>query len=128
MDGGIGPVFMIREGAEVNEGDIGFAASLFPNVDCYFIVDQARDHSTAIQSALAQRKGAQNNVLFFMGVRRNDWLSPKVRFKAKELEIEPLSDGEINRLLDFLGAEDSLDKLAELDREFQFLVVKKKHE
>jgi hypothetical protein len=113
VDAGIGPVFMIREGAEVNEGDISFAASLFPNVDCYFIVDQARDHSASIQSALAQRKGANNNVLFFMGVRRNDWLSPKVRFKAKECEIDPLSDDEINRLLDFLNAENALDKLAD---------------
>jgi len=128
VDAGIGPVFMIREGADVNEGDIGFAASLFPNVDCYFIVDQARDHSASIQSALAQRKGAKNNVLFFIGVRRNDWLSPRVRFKAKEFEIDPLSDDEINRLLDFLNAENALDKLAELEREFQFAVVKNKHE
>ncbi len=124
----IGPVFMLREGAEVNEGDVGFAISLFPDVDCYFLVDQARDHSAAIQNALAQRKGAKNNCLFIIGVRRNEWLSPKIRFKAKEFEIEPLSDDEINRLLDYLGAEGSLDKLGELDRPFQFAIVKKKHE
>jgi len=128
VDGGIGPVFMLREGAEVNEGDVSFAASLFPDVDCYFIVDQARDHSANIQAAMAQRKGAKNNILFIIGIRRNDWLSPKIRFKAKEFEIDPLSDDEINRLLDFLGAEHSLDKLAELDREFQFAIVKTKHE
>ncbi len=128
VDGGIGPVFMLREGAEVTEGDIAFASSLFPDVDCYFIVDQARDHSGNIQAAIAQRKGAKNNILFVIGVRRNDWLSPKTRFKAKEFEIDPLSDDEINRLLDFLGAESCLDKLAELDREFQFAIVKNKHE
>ena len=128
VDGGIGPVFILREGAEVNEGDVGFAASLFPDVDCYFIVDQARDQSANIQNAMAQRRMAKNNTLFIIAVRRNEWLSPKVRFKAKEFEIEPLSDTEINRLLDFLKAEDSLDKLAELDREFQFKIVKDKHE
>ncbi len=42
--------------------------------------------------------------------------------------IEPLSDDEINRLLDVLGAENSLDKLKELDRDFQFAIAKKQHE
>ncbi|RZU28979.1 hypothetical protein [Edaphobacter modestus] len=128
VDGGIGPAFMLREGAEVNEGEVGFAASLFPDVDCYLIVDQARDQLANIQNAMAQRRLAKNNTLFIINVRRNEWLSPKIRFNAKEFEIEPLSDTEINRLLDFLGAEDSLDKLAELDREFQFKIVKDKHE
>jgi hypothetical protein len=128
VDAAIGPVFMLREGAEVSEGDVGYAASLFPEVGCYFVVDQARDHSASIQGAIAQQRGTKTNCLFIIGVRRNEWMSPKIRFKAEEFEIDPLSDDEINRLLDFLKAEDSLDKLEELDRDFQFAIVKNKHE
>lgn len=128
VDAGIGPVFMLKEGAEVNEGDVAYATSLFLNVDCYFVVDQARDHSANIQAALSQQRKAKANCLFLLGVRRNDWMSAKVRFKAVEFEIDPLSDNEINQLLDFLGAEDSLGELEPLQRDFQFTIVKNKHE
>lgn len=128
VDASIGPVFMLREGVEVSEGDVGFAASLFPDVGCYFVIDQARDHSGSIQAALAQQKSTKTNCLFIMGVRRNDWMSPKIRFKAKEFEIEALSDVEINRLLDFLTTEGSLGEMEFLDRDFQFTIVKSKHE
>ncbi len=128
VDASIGPVFMLREGAEVSEGDVLFATSLFPDVGCYFIVDQAREHSAEIQAALGQQRQSKTNFLFVMGVRWNDWLSPRIRFKAKEFEIEPLSDPEINRLLDFLTAEGSLGEMEFLDRDFQFTIVKNKHE
>jgi tetratricopeptide (TPR) repeat protein len=128
VDASAGPVFMLREGAEVSEGDVLFATSLFPDVACYFIIDHAREHSANIQAALAQQGHSKTNFLFTMGVRRNDWLSPKIRFKAKEFEIEPLSDPEINRLLDFLTTEGSLGEMEFLDRDFQFTIVKNKHE
>ncbi len=128
VDASIGPVFTLREGAEVTEGDVMFATSLFPNLGCHFIVDQARDHSARVQAALALQKITKTNYLFIIGVRRNDWLSPKIRFKSKELEIEPLSDLEINRLLDFLRDEGSLGEMEHLDRDFQFTIVKNKHE
>lgn len=128
VDASIGPVFMLREGAEISEGDVLYATSLFPDVGCYFIVDQAREHSADIQAVLAQQRHSKTNFLFIMGVRRNEWMSPKIRFKAKEFEIEPLSDPEINRLLDFLTTEGSLGEMEFLDREFQFTIVKNKHE
>jgi tetratricopeptide (TPR) repeat protein len=128
VDAQIGPVFMLREGAEVNEGDVAYAASLFTNVGCYFIIDQAREHTQNIQAALAQQRKTKTNCLFIMGVRRNEWMSPKTRFKAAEYEIDPLSDNEINCLLDFLGAENSLGEMEHLDRDFQFTIVKSKHE
>lgn len=128
VEAGIGPVFMLREGAEVNEGDVAYATSLFPDVDCYFIVDQAREHSQNIQVALSQQRKAKTNCLFLLGVRRNEWMSSKIHFQAAEFEIEPLSDVEINNLLDFLGAENSLGELEQLDRDFQFTIVKNKHE
>jgi hypothetical protein len=128
VDAATGPVFMLRQGADVNEGDIGYAASLFPNTPCYFVIDQAREHAGNIQTALAQRRATSTNCLFIIGERRNEWLSAKARFHAEEFDVVPLSDGEINRLLDFLGAEGALGELEELDRSFQFAIVKNKHE
>ena len=123
-----GPVFMLREGAEVLEGDIAFAASLFPDVPCYFIVDQARSHAADVQAAVKQQRKKDTNCLFILGERRNQWLSSKDRFPTKEFVVDSLSDGEINRLLDFLGAEGALGELTHLERSFQFTIVKKKHE
>jgi tetratricopeptide (TPR) repeat protein/cold shock CspA family protein len=128
VDASIGPVFMLREGAEVSEGDIACAATLFPNVGCYFIIDHAREHCQSIQAALTQQRKTKTNCLFIIGLRRNEWLSPKTRFKAEEFEIYPLSDDEINRLLDFLGSENALGEMEPLDRSFQFAIVKNKHE
>jgi tetratricopeptide (TPR) repeat protein/cold shock CspA family protein len=128
VDAHAGPVFMLREGAEVNEGDVAFAATLFPNVPCYFIIDQAREHASSIQGALTQQRTTSTNCLFVLGERHNEWLSARARFRTEEFDVVSLSDGEINRLLDFLSAEGALGELEELDRSFQFSIVKNKHE
>ena len=123
----IGPVFMLRDGAELLEGDVQFAASVFPN-RCFFVVDQAREQTHRLNTALAQQRQAKTNCLFILGERKNEWRSSRVRLRAAEYEIEPLSDGEINRLLDYLARERALNKLEHLDRAFQFSIVKEKHE
>jgi len=128
VDAHIGPVFLLREGMEVNEGDVAYAATLFPDVACYFVIDQARDHLAGIQTALAQQRRTTSNCLFILGERLNSWLSSKSPLKGEEFDVLPLSDGEINRLLDFLGKEGALGDLEELDRDFQFNIVKTKHE
>lgn len=123
-----GTVFALRQGKEVKEGDVAFAASLFPDFPCYFVVDQAREQVPQIQSALAQQRSINRNSLFLVGERRNEWLSANVQFHTEDFDVEPLSDGEINGLLDFLGNENALGELAHLDRSFQFNIVKNKHE
>jgi tetratricopeptide (TPR) repeat protein len=124
----IGPVFILREGAEVQEGDVAYAATLFPDVPCYFFVDQAREHAGALQTALAQQKQTKTNCLFIAGERRNEWLTARTRPKAEEFDVPPLSDPEIERLLDFLTAEKALGEMEHLDRKFQFQIVKNRHE
>ena len=128
VDAAHGPVFMLKEGAEVDVGDVAYAATLFPNVACYFVIDKAREHVVSIEAALIQQRSTSSNCLLILGERRNEWLSAKAHFKAEEFGIVPLSDGEINRLLDFLGNEGALGDLAHLDRSFQFNIVKNKHE
>jgi tetratricopeptide (TPR) repeat protein len=123
-----GPVFMLKEGAQVNEGDVAYAATLFSDVPAYFIIDQAREHAADIHTALTEQRRTDYNCLFIMGERRNEWLAGRLFKPGETFEIEPLSDGEINRLLDFLGAENALGELKELDRAYQFSIVKNKHE
>jgi tetratricopeptide (TPR) repeat protein len=128
VDAKNGPVFLLKEGAEVHEGDVAYAASLFPDVPCYFVIDQAREHAYQIASSLAQQRATTANCLFILGERRNEWLSAGVSIPGDIFDVEPLSDGEINRLLDFLSVEGALGELAPLSRALQFNVVKTKHE
>jgi hypothetical protein len=124
----VGPVFMLRDGGELLEGDVAFAATLFPNVASFFFVDQAREHATALSTALLQQRQTDNNCLFVFGERKNEWRLARSRMKVDEYELEALSDAEIDRLLDYLTKQNALGKLAELQRDFQFAIVKGKHE
>jgi hypothetical protein len=93
-----GPVFLLKEGAEIREGDIGYAASLFPEVPCYFVVDQAQEHAADLLTVVTERRRSKENCLFLLGGRRNEWLSMGVSIPGETLEVEPLSDEEIERL------------------------------
>jgi hypothetical protein len=90
VDAKLGPVFMLKQGAEVNEGDITYAASLFTENPCYFVIDQAREHAGTILTALTQQRKTPSNCLFILGERRNEWLSAKARFHAEEYDVVPL--------------------------------------
>ena len=95
---------------------------------CYFFVDQASEHVAEVQTALAQQRRTTTNSLFVCGERRNEWLSSKIKLNALEFDVLPLSDGEIEGLLDFMTTEDALGEMKELDRPYQFQIVKRKHE
>jgi hypothetical protein len=122
----VGRVFMLRPSAQVLEGDVAFAAGLFLGSNIFFVVDQAREQATAIATSLSQLP--KSNCLFIVGERKNEWRMARIRARLNEYEIAPLSDAEIDRLLDYLTKEGALNKLGELDREYQFAVVKEKHE
>ena len=122
----IGHVFMLRASADVTEADVAVAASLFPDATTFLVVDQAREQASAIATALAQQ--SKSRCLFLLGERKNEWRMAKIRARVQEFEIAPLSDSEIDRLLDYLTRERALNKLGELDRDFQFAVIKEKHE
>jgi SIR2-like domain len=121
----IGPVFRLRTNGDVSEGDVAFAASLFPDVSTFFVVDQAREQAIALNTAISQQK---TNCLFLLGERKSEWHTARVRMRVNEFEILPLSDSEIDRLLDYLSREGALGKLGELDRSFQVAAVKERHE
>jgi len=122
-----GPVFMHKPGAQYVEGDVEFAASLFPERRPFFVVDNAADYSDSIQATVSRVKALKYPAMFLLGERKNEWHQARGRFNPSEYEIEPLSDPEINRLLDCLTMHGALNKLGPLPRDKQFAVIQTKH-
>ncbi len=122
-----GPVFMLKRGAQLHEGDVEFAASLF-EARSYFVIDNAVDHGVRVQAAIAQLHGSKRLACFLLGDRQNEWRSTSRRPKATEYAIEPLSEAEILGVLEFLEKHHALNKLAGLTQEERATVLRKKHD
>ena len=124
----VGRVFKLREGASLIEGDVEYAASLFRDEVKMFVVDQAKEYATQVHTCLLQSAAQKSRSLFLLGERKNEWRMTRTKMRVQEYEILPLSDSEIERLLDYLQRLNSLGKLAELDRSFQFAIIKENHQ
>ncbi len=122
-----GPVFMLKPGRAFLEGDIEFAVSLFPGARPFFFVNNASDYSSALHSVVHQLREAHKAAMFVLGERLNEWRQGHGRLNPPEYLLGPLSDPEINRLLDCLASHSELGALDPLSREFQFSAIKKKH-
>ncbi|MGI4755832.1 MAG: SIR2 family protein [Janthinobacterium lividum] len=123
-----GVVFMHRAGARLLEGDVVFAASLFPDKRTFFFIDNAADVSHAVLDSLSRLRDASRPALLFLGERINEWRIGKGRLNAKEFMIEPLSDPEIWRLLSYLDLNNELNKLEPLSEDLRFAAIKKIHQ
>lgn len=119
-------VFKLKPGREVIEGDVLFAESIFKEKVC-FIVDNAADHKRELHSILQRFKESNKTSLFLFGERLNEWRQSLNIINGNEFAINPLSDSEINRLLDYLGAQGALNKLEPLNRNLQFTAIKKNY-
>lgn len=124
-----GPVFMLRTGAKPLEGDVSFACSMFPGERPFFVVDNAADAASSIGQTLQALRDSAVSACFLLGERLNQWRQGRqVRLRPKEFGIEPLSEGEIDRLLEYLKANNALNQLAPLDIELQRAAIRSKHE
>lgn len=119
-----GAVFMLRQNAKICEGDIEYASTLFQNV--YFIIDNAADSTTELVASIDLLKQTKKRAFFLLGDRLNEWHQRFNRPKGKEVLIEPLSDYEIDNLLDFLTENNALNKLADFPRDHQFNIIKER--
>jgi tetratricopeptide (TPR) repeat protein len=122
-----GPVFVHKPGTQLVEGDIEFAISIFPDKRPFFIIDNAADDAATVDDATHQLKRSRRAGLFLLGERLNEWRQQRGKTTGKEFLLEPLSDPEINRLLDCLGQHGELNKLEHLTRDLQFAAIKEKH-
>jgi len=121
-----GPVFMLKPGCQFLEGDIEFASSAL-GARPYFFVDNAADFVGHLSSAIGRLRDTNHAAMFLLGERLNEWRQARNKPTGKEFDLNPLSDPEINRLLDYLGAHSQLNALEHLSRDMQFSVVKEKH-
>jgi tetratricopeptide (TPR) repeat protein len=121
-----GPVFMLKPGCCLLEGDIEFASTLFAQRP-FFFVDTASDHIENLQTIIQRFREGKISGMFLLGERLNEWRQNVGALRGKEFMIEPLSDVEINKLLDFLGEQSALNKIESLPREMQFSAIKKNY-
>ncbi len=121
-----GSVYMLKPGCSLYEGDIEFAASI-SETRPFFFIDNAADHQATLKPVIQRFKETKKAGMFTLGERLNEWRQSPATIRGKEYQIEPLSDPEINRLLDFLGENAALNKLEDLERDLQFSAVKKNY-
>jgi tetratricopeptide (TPR) repeat protein len=122
-----GPVFLHRPGAPMSEGDVELGTTLFPLKRPFFVIDNGAECVADIASAFHRLRTIDRPACFLIGERINEWRQRRPRLRPKEFEIEPLSDPEIHRLLDFLRANNALNKLQDLKPELQFEMIKRRH-
>ena len=123
-----GPVFMHKPGTPLLEGDVLYAASLFADQRPFFFVDNATDRAIDILNCLYRLREAGLPALFALGERLNEWRFSRGKLNATEFVIEPLSDAEIWRLLEFLEKHGLLNTLEHLTPDLRFAAIKRKHE
>lgn len=120
------PVFMLKPGLALLEGDIEFASSLFAN-DPVFVIDNASDYSIQINNSIHKIRETSRKAVFLLGARLNEWRQSPFPVSVKEYIIDPLSDQEIDRLLACLERHGELNHLENLTPEMRFSVIKQKH-
>jgi tetratricopeptide (TPR) repeat protein len=122
-----GPVFMLKDGAALLQGDVVFASSLFPDRRSYFVVDNAADFSATLIDCTHRLRDVNRPAMFLMAERVNEWRLRRGRLNATESMLESLSDPEISRLLKYLEDHGELGYLEGLNSDLRFAAIKNKH-
>lgn len=123
----VGPVYFFKPGMEIVEGDIDFAMEVAEKQVACFVIDDAADVTYKVQNAFARLRDTKRPGVFVCGARMNEWRQRSFRLPVKEHIVAPLSEGEIDRLLDCLRDSRELNQLDPLDREMQRAVIREKH-
>lgn len=92
-----------------------------------FLIDNASDYAEIINTIFTRLKDSKQPVFIILGDRLNEWRQSHGKLNVPEFIINPLSDPEINRLIDLLEEKSELGVLANLSREMQFSAIKEKH-
>jgi tetratricopeptide (TPR) repeat protein len=122
----VGSVFMLGPGKEIKEGDIEYAVSISKGKP-FFFIDDAADFSDQINTIYSRFRTRKTPVYLVLGERLNEWRQSQGTFHINEFIINPLSDPEIDRLIDYLDSKSELGVLSDLNREMQFAIVQRKH-
>lgn len=121
----MGQVFYLRDGKKLNEGDIFFAYDLRKdNSKCYFFIDNAADYSNEIKKIILHAREQQKDIVFVLGDRQNELANARMLGSGELFIIQPLSDSEIEYIIDYLQKNDELNKLKYLKRDDQIAAIK----
>ena len=123
----VGAIYSIKSGHDLLEGDIEFACSIFPDKTSIFIVDNAADHGEELSAIIDRLSNLGQRALFLLGERLNEWRQVRTKPIAHEFGLEPLSDPEIKRVLNYLAERGMLNALEHLDHDMQFAAIKERH-
>ncbi len=123
----VGPVFYHRRGTPLVEGDVLFAASLFEEKP-FFFIDNASDNVAAIEATARQLRESRVSAVLIIGERLNEWRQANPSVRGIEFGIEKLSDGEIDRLLEFLQTQGALGRLDDLSHPLRVAAIKNVHD
>lgn len=120
-------VYFHKINSELREGDVFFALSLNSGRSVFFI-DNASDHTLTIRNIVQQARESKKSILLVLGDRVNEWRQAKPSITGDSFEIQPLSDSEVEGLLDFLGKHNELNRLEHLSREHQVAAIQRNYQ
>lgn len=123
----VGRIFHLKPGMEIASGDIEFAASAFDD-PVVFVVDNAGARAEQISEVAQLLRNLKVPAFLLLGDRLNEWRQRRVSLRAREHLLEPLSDGEIDRLLGALSQNNALGRLEPLTPELRFAAVKTRNQ
>jgi tetratricopeptide (TPR) repeat protein len=123
-----GVVYKHTTGQALNEGDALFACQAAAPKAAFFVIDNAADEGDRIASLVQRLRDEGIPACLLLGERLNEWRQRHIRLSPQEFGVDPLSDGEIGRLIDLLEAQGALGRLADLDRTLQIAAIREKHE
>lgn len=119
----VGTTLFLRPGASPVPADVEFAARYCPK-PIVFCIDNAADYEHDLSEIRDLLSRLKIPAFLLLSERINEWRQCRPSLRPRELVLEPLSDEEIQRLIDSLESAGSLGKLADLEPEIRFASVK----
>ncbi len=119
-------VFFYKNGHDFREGDFEFVNSVIEEKTIFFI-DNAADNISQIDTLFKKYNDENKSCMFILGERKNEWMQANSKIRANFHEVLPLSDGEINRLIQLLEDNNELNHLDNLSKEMQFSAIKRNY-
>jgi tetratricopeptide (TPR) repeat protein len=117
-------VFFHLHPKELREGDIFFICGIHKDDKHIFFIDNAADYADSVRTLITHARENKQDIILVLGDRQNELLQSRIRNGGELFTIQPLSDVEIEGLIDFLSENKELNKLEYLDRSHQIAAIK----
>lgn len=120
-------ILQLRMGAPLTPADVEFAARRLPG-PVVFVVDTAAEYSEQILECQRLLRDENVPAFFLLGERLNEWRQRRTQLTPSEHILDPLSDTEIDLLLESLENTHGLGRLAEVPPDIRFSAIKQKNQ